>query len=288
MARAPLVLIISDHEWASRSLESILAPRGYTVLRAYNGRQALEQAGVSNADAVFIDRRLPDMTGTMLCRILLERELVARAAPLIVVTAGASTREDRVEVLSAGAWELISQPFDAEELLLRLDRFIRAKREVDRAAEEALIDAATGLYTWHGVARRIRELGAAAERFGRPLACVVFAPNEADADGTGVDDRHWLSATATRLREATRRSDVLGRIGPREFAIVAPDTSSEGARILAKRLRDGRADGKRGANGGGRAGVCATDDLGSAGMDPLELIVQATIASRGTAPDRVH
>ena len=38
----PLVLIASDQEWSSRALESTLGPQGYAVLRAYNGRQALE------------------------------------------------------------------------------------------------------------------------------------------------------------------------------------------------------------------------------------------------------
>lgn len=251
------------------------------MLRAYTARQALERAAGSNIDAVFIDRRLSDMAGTALCQTLLEKEIIARSAPVMLVSAGAATREDRLEALQAGAWELVSQPLDAEELLLRVDRFIRAKLEVDRAADEALIDGATGLYSWHGVARRIRELAAAAERFGRPLACVVFAP-DGEEGTSGAEDRAFLSAAAGRLRQATRRSDVLGRIGPREFAIIAPDTSPEGARVLADRLRAGQTNGNGGAHGG-RCGVCALDDLAVAGTDPIELLVQATMASRSAA-----
>ena len=40
-SRPPLVLIANDQEWSARSLESILGPAGYAVLRAYTGRQAL-------------------------------------------------------------------------------------------------------------------------------------------------------------------------------------------------------------------------------------------------------
>ena len=43
---APLVLIANDQEWSARSLESILVPKGYEVVRAYTGRQALEQAAL--------------------------------------------------------------------------------------------------------------------------------------------------------------------------------------------------------------------------------------------------
>lgn len=285
---------MSEHEWASRSLDSILAPRGYGVLRAYNGQQALERAAGTNVDAVFIDRTLPDMDGGELCAQLTDRALVSRSAPIMLVTSGFATREQRLEALNAGAWELIALPVDAEELLLRMDRFIRAKLDADRAQEEALIDAVTGLYSWEGVTRRVREVAAAAERFERPLACVVFAPDGA----ISVDEeseRSYLSIIAEQLKGLTRRSDILGRIGPREFAIITPDTPLEGAQVLADRLRGGSSNGNGNGNGGGdprrkkktddartrgRAGVCAIPNLKQAGLDPVELVVQATLASR--------
>ena len=43
-AASPLVLIANDQEWSARSLESILGPNGYAVIRAYTGQQALERA----------------------------------------------------------------------------------------------------------------------------------------------------------------------------------------------------------------------------------------------------
>ena len=42
--RPPLVLIVSNQEWSSRSLETILAPNGYAVLRAYTGASAMARA----------------------------------------------------------------------------------------------------------------------------------------------------------------------------------------------------------------------------------------------------
>src|ERR1051325_7568649 len=43
-AHSPLVLIANAQEWVTRSLESILRPAGYAVLKAYSGRDALEGA----------------------------------------------------------------------------------------------------------------------------------------------------------------------------------------------------------------------------------------------------
>src|SRR5438105_5479222 len=58
--RQPIVLIASDQESSSRSLESILAPSGYTVLKAYTGAQTLERARAAQPDAIILDAILPD------------------------------------------------------------------------------------------------------------------------------------------------------------------------------------------------------------------------------------
>ena len=66
----PLVLIANDQEWAARSLETLLGPNGYAVLRAYNGRQAVEMARSVQPDVVIVDLRLPDTDGLDVCRTL--------------------------------------------------------------------------------------------------------------------------------------------------------------------------------------------------------------------------
>ena len=46
----PLTLIANSQEWHSRSLESILGPHGYAVLRAYTGKQAIDYSGGVSAE----------------------------------------------------------------------------------------------------------------------------------------------------------------------------------------------------------------------------------------------
>ena len=173
-------MIVSEQEWTSRSLDSILAPQGYAVMRAYNARQAIERARGSNPDAVFIDTMLPDADGLGLCKDLLEQKALSPAAPVILYRSGPIRRDERIEALDAGAWDLLPLPFDAQEVLLRLDRYMRAKRQIDQLEESSLMDPTTGLYTWSGILRRVREMGAAAARFRRPLACIVIAPEDAE------------------------------------------------------------------------------------------------------------
>lgn len=257
-------------------------------MRAYNGRQALERARTSSPDAVFVDSLLPDLDGLELCRQLKAGTEFSPAAPLILYRSGPVTREERIAALEAGAWDVLSLPFDAQELLLRLDRYILAKREMDRMRESDLTDPGTGLYSWHGVVRRVREMGAAAARFHRPLACIVITPE--DLTGSEPSDADELTRViAAQLQSLTRGSDVLGRIGPMEFVVIAPDTTAEGAQILASRVRDAAtSSGGIGIAPRIRTGVYGVNDLHDANVDPAELLVRATMAARDRVSVDAH
>lgn len=281
MARAPLVLIVSQHEWAARSLGSVISPRGFAVLRAYTAEQALEVAERNDPDAVFIDVQLSDSTGAELTRQMLDGDAVSRAAPILLIASGHVSRDQKLTALEAGVWDILSLPLDAEELLLRIERYIRGKLEADRLKEDALVDALTGFYSWHGINRRIGEVAAAAARYGRPLSCIVVDVGEG---GTSADAAAALPEVITRiaeqLRGAVRTSDILARVGPNAFAVVAPDTPPDGARILAARLEEmSELSGVASTGGRFRAGVCAVDNLQTTQLDPTEFLLRATRAS---------
>lgn len=282
VARAPVVLIVSEHEWASRSLDTILAPRGYAVLRAYNGEQAMERAVAADPDAVFIELNLPDGKGTDLCRQLLAQGAVGPATPLMITTSGPVTQEQRIEALRAGAWEVLTIPLDAEELLLRLNRYTRAKLTADRLQQGGLLDPDTGFYSRSGILQRAGEVMASAERYGRPLACIIFEAGEEGQEGD------VMAGLVEILRSGTRKSDILGRVGPGQFAVLAPDTPRQGAQIVADRLRTRMA--ARGPGGGAyspRAGVFAISNMKDAHLDATELMFRAVTAARdqGAGPN---
>jgi two-component system, cell cycle response regulator len=251
---------------------------------AHTAAQALEQAATSDPDAVFLSATLPDMAVPQLCEALLERQLVSRAAPLLVLTPAHTPREKKLQALEAGAWDTIQLPMDAHELMLRVGRFIQGKLEADRMRADAQIDQVTGLYNWEGINQRAREVGAAAERFGRPLACVVLtAADDPEASPSLLPGE--AIAVAESLRHSTRGSDVLARIGENEFAVIATDTPPEGARVLADRLRRASIPWEGSFPRRLRAGVYAVADLRAANLDPLELMRRATAASRTSLPD---
>jgi len=113
-------LIASNHEWKSRSLESLLAPKGYKVVMTYTRTQALQQMGL-HPDAVIIDEDLPDADGHTLCR---ELHASARHTPKFLTLTHPPTQRDRIAALKAGAWLCWGDPLDGAELLAALAVFV--------------------------------------------------------------------------------------------------------------------------------------------------------------------
>jgi diguanylate cyclase (GGDEF)-like protein len=288
--RPSLVLIANDEEWSARSLETILGPHGFAVLRAHNGRQTLELARSARPDAVIIDARLPDTTGIEVCRTLTASGVLAPGTPIVVTTSDATTRGQELAALRAGAWDFTMFPLDGDVLLSKLDTFVRAKRESDGVREQGLLDPPTGLYNARGLARRAREIGADASRRRNPLACVAFAPDptasalsEAELDRLAEKIAEHVGAA---IDQTARSSDVIGRLGQSEFAVIAPGTTSTGAIRLAERVLETlatlpfSAPERTASPLAVRAGYCAVPDFADASIDAVEMLVRASSALR--------
>ena len=116
--------------------------------------------------------------------------------------------------LAAGAWECIAPPHDADEILLRMQGYVRAKLDADRARAEGLIDPLSGLYNRQGLARRARELGSQAFREHGALACVAVALDlEQDEAGLAAEEVDGAAVVrcVSALKSSPRLSDVVGQ-----------------------------------------------------------------------------
>ena len=236
----PLVLLVDDQEWTSRSIESILRPKGHVVLKAYTGQQALDLVKKVSPDAILVDVHLPDLDGVDVVRRLKASMTVYPTTPIIMITNGTVGRAERLEALSAGVWDILTHPVDPNELILRMDTFVRAKQEADRVRDEGLTDPKTGFYNVRGILRRAKEISADAARFDRPLTCIAFGPHLLGKRWKAEEEDAFAEAmgapVAAALRLVTRVSDTVGRLGPGEFVVVAPGTGPEGAVRLADRV----------------------------------------------------
>lgn len=273
-ARPFVVLVANDQEWSARSLDSILSPQGYTVIRAYTGLQALERARTALPDLVILDAQLPDIHGFDVCRQLRADPRFSKLIPIVVTTAGPSGRSQRLAAYEAGAWEFYGQPLDGEALLARFRTFLGAKLEADSLRQAALLDAQSGFYTVRGLAKRVGEIGSEMYRSGRPLACVALALPAGGDNAAGS-----LPSLGDILREHGRASDAIAHLGGEEYVVVAPDTGSDGVTRMIDRLRavlrsEGYGDVQL------AAGYSAVPDLRAASVEPATVLDRATAALR--------
>ncbi len=284
-ARPPLILLANEHEWAARSLETILGPHGYAVLRAYTGRQLLGLVRSAQPELIMLDVRLPDMRGAAVCRALRDDPYFPEETPIIFTSSGTPEREERVEAFRAGAWEFVSQPLDSEVLLLKLDAYMRGKRAADRLRDESLLDQSTGLYNMQGMVRRAREMSADAQRLHAPISCVAFTPvatTESDSTPPAITEI-MVEHLGAIIRRTGRASDAIGRLGPSEFAIIAPATQQPGAVRMMERLQASLSE-QIVAPGGLasrvelRAGYCSVPDGARSSVDAVEMLLRANTA----------
>jgi diguanylate cyclase (GGDEF)-like protein len=279
----PVVLIANDQEWSARSIESILSPNGFQVVRAYTGQQALERAFETNPHVIILDAQMPDMHGFEVCRTIRSDPRIDQTTPIVVTTAGPSGRAQRIEAYDAGAWEFLGQPLDGDALLLKLRTFVAVRLEVERLRDESLLDVNTGLYNRRGLARRARELGSDAARRHEPLACIVLGADETGLATPLADDgrlrlSEWVGDI---LRRTSRASDAVGRLGSLEYGVVAPGAGTSGAVRLADRIEMAlETELPPGLERPLRlqAGYCAVSDFSESPVDALELLLRATTA----------
>ncbi len=241
----PVVLVAEDDALVREFVADVLTRRGIKVVLAENGQQALERGLQGGIDLVLLDVVMPGMGGMECCR-LLKSETREVFLPVVLVTVRNDT-ESRIEGLRIGADDYIGKPFDARELLERVNSLIRIKRMHDDLAEAklklerlAVHDELTGLYNYRYLHTRLMDEFKRAERYQAQLGCAMI-----DIDHfKQINDRHGHDVGDNTLREVSRRLqanvrelDVVARYGGEEFLVILPHTAGSGAALTAERMR---------------------------------------------------
>ncbi len=127
-----VILIVDDLAPNRELIEAHLAPKGYEILMAESGDQALGILKAQEVDLVLLDVMMPGMDGLEVTRRIRQDERL-RQLPLILVTALKDT-EDRVRGIDAGCDDFLSKPVDKIELLARVGSLLKVKAYNDLLA----------------------------------------------------------------------------------------------------------------------------------------------------------
>lgn len=126
----PRILCVDDEPLNLKLLEAMLVPRGYEVIKAVNGTEALEKISEQGADIVLLDVLMPGMNGFEVCSKIKDDER-GKNVPVVMITALRS-KEDRIKGIEAGAEDFISKPFDQAEVLARIKMLLKIKNLNDK------------------------------------------------------------------------------------------------------------------------------------------------------------
>jgi adenylate cyclase len=129
-----IVLAVDDQPANLRLLDAHLSPRGYRVLTASSGADALALLQTEDVDLALLDIVMPGMDGYELCRRIRSTP-ATEFLPVVMITASGS--EQRLAALEAGADDFVVKPFDKGELLARVASLARIKRYHDTIRQQA-------------------------------------------------------------------------------------------------------------------------------------------------------
>src|SRR5438093_2380523 len=129
------ILVVDDTPKNVKLLADLLTIKGYTVVTAASGAEALKQVEAEKPDLVLLDVVMPEMSGYEVCRKIRENP-EAGILPVVMVTA-LDPSEERIKGLDAGADDFLTKPINQAELLARVKSLLRIKELYDTVQTQA-------------------------------------------------------------------------------------------------------------------------------------------------------
>jgi diguanylate cyclase (GGDEF)-like protein len=237
-AGKPVVLAVEDDTAVQALLKAVLGT-DYNLKIAGDGAAALAAAALLEPDLILLDVVLPDMDGREVCRRIKANSRLA-SIPVIFLTS-LSAAEHEVEGLEAGGIDYLAKPINPAILKVRVNNHLDLKRSRDALERMARLDGLTGLANRRTfddmLAREWRRLA----RVGNPLAVIMMDVDHFklfnDSYGHGGGDDCLKQVAKAAAATLQRPADVVARYGGEEFVALLPDTTLDGALMVAEAIR---------------------------------------------------
>ncbi|WP_016950382.1 diguanylate cyclase domain-containing protein [Anabaena sp. PCC 7108] len=121
------LLVVDDHPDNLRTLSAILSQQGYKVRKAISGEVALDTVKIEAPDLILLDIKMPTIDGYSVCSILKQNH-ETRHIPVIFLSS-LDAVADKVKGFEVGGVDYITKPFQAEEVLIRVQHQLTIVRQ---------------------------------------------------------------------------------------------------------------------------------------------------------------
>lgn len=230
------VIIIDDEQTTLKFFSMLLRQRGMEVREVSDPMKALDVIRDFNPELIIIDMYMPKVNGRELAAVL-RQEPSLLSTPIVFLSAEQDLQK-QISAMREGADDFLTKPIQPQYLInavsIRIDRY-RELRSL------MTMDSLTGLLNHSRLLDRLNFELSRAYRSKNPLALAMLDLDHFkeinDTYGHSVGDM-VIKSISRILKDRLRKTDVIGRYGGEEFAVILPDTELEDAMRIMNQMRD--------------------------------------------------
>jgi DNA-binding NtrC family response regulator len=231
-AEGGTILVVDDILVNRNLLRETLEPRGYEVLLASDGETGLKVATRARPDVILLDVMMPGIDGFETCRRLKAAELT-RPIPVIFITAMGETKS-MLEGFHAGGIDYITKPFQAEEVLIRVQTHLSNARLTRLVTEQNAELRTANEKLQREIARR-EQAEASLASADQQLSLI----SQLEADRWGISALVGKSRTMAKIVEDLRKLQAYP-----STSVLITGESGTGKELIARALHFGSARAK--------------------------------------------
>lgn len=229
------VFILDDEVGVLELYAHFLAEAGVEAQTFSHARDMFEALEDVRPELFLLDLHMPEWSGRQIARALRQDQSFV-GVPIVFLSADLSS-DALVETIELGSDRYLTKPIEPDHLIKTVSAMVERFRHLRALMAH---DSLTRLYNHTHFKSHLNAQIAQASRVGAPLALAMLDIDRFkdvnDRWGHPVGDR-VLRGLAQLLRRRLRRSDVIGRYGGDEFAVLMPGTDAAGARGVLEEIR---------------------------------------------------
>jgi len=230
------ILIIDDSPSVAKAYSAYLQLGGMQTLIVTDPFDTFNHLHQFNPELILLDMYMPGCSGQELATVIRQQELFT-SVPIVFLSAE-SDRNKQLDALSLGGDDFLTKPIEPQHLISA----VTSRAERYRGLRSHMIkDSLTGLLNHTKTEEHLEIEIARATRNSDPLAYAMIDidkfKNINDTYGHATGDR-IIKSLARLLQQSLRKTDIIGRYGGEEFAVVLTVTDAQTAHMVIDKIRN--------------------------------------------------